>query len=45
MEERLKTLADTIKENAKQDSLESLSMQERSSRLEEEFIGKAGKAR
>ena len=47
MSDRLKNLAQTIQENKKEEEkhFEALSIEQRSSRLEEEFIGKASKAR
>jgi len=43
--DHLQNLANAIKENTNQETFEALSIEERSSRLEEEFIGKASKAR
>ena len=47
MSDRLRNLTQTIQENKKEEEkhFEALSIEQRSSRLEEEFIGKASKAR
>ena len=43
MSEHLKNLATAIKESSSEENLEALSIEQRSSRLEEEFTGKTGK--